>query len=166
MLVPSCFSWAWLVSLWPMHCSPPGSSVHGILQTRILEWVAVPSSRGSSGPRDQTRISYVFCIGRHILYYCATWEAAFMLMLPQRALALLSWCEDSHSLGIKGSDCTAARTGTLFIPLVMFLMTHLCPFLKKEFGCSWSIELNWCEKERDREREEAVSYLWNAYLKL
>jgi len=35
-------------------CSPPGSSVHGILQARILEWVAMPSSRGSSHPRDQT----------------------------------------------------------------------------------------------------------------
>ena len=32
----------------PMYCSPPGSSVHGILQARVLEWVAVPSSRGSS----------------------------------------------------------------------------------------------------------------------
>ena len=41
----------------PMDCSLPGSSVHGILQTRILEWVAMPSSRGSSWPRDQTRIS-------------------------------------------------------------------------------------------------------------
>ena len=38
----------------PMDCSLPGSSVHGILQTRILEWVAMPSSRGSSTPRDQT----------------------------------------------------------------------------------------------------------------
>ena len=38
----------------PMDCSPPGSSVHGILQARILEWVAMPSSRGSSKPRDQT----------------------------------------------------------------------------------------------------------------
>ena len=36
----------------PMHCNPPGSSVHGILQARILEWVAMPSSRGSSGLRD------------------------------------------------------------------------------------------------------------------
>ena len=48
----------------PMDCSPPGSSVHGILHARILEWVAMPSSRGSSRPRDQTRISYVSCIGR------------------------------------------------------------------------------------------------------
>ena len=39
--------------------SPPGSSVHGILQARILEWVAVPSSRGSSWPRDQTWVSCI-----------------------------------------------------------------------------------------------------------
>ena len=38
-------------------CSPPGSSVHGILQVRILEWVAIPSSRGSSQPRDRTQVS-------------------------------------------------------------------------------------------------------------
>jgi len=42
----------------------PGSSVHGILQTRILEWVVMPSSKGSSQPRDQTHISNVSCIGR------------------------------------------------------------------------------------------------------
>ena len=39
----------------PMNYSPPGSSVHGILQARILEWVAMLSSRGSSQPRDQTQ---------------------------------------------------------------------------------------------------------------
>ena len=48
----------------PMHWSPPCSSVHGIFQSRILEWVAMFSSRGSSLPRDQTHISYVSCIGR------------------------------------------------------------------------------------------------------
>ena len=47
----------------PMHCSPPGSSVHGILQTRMLEWVAIPSSRGSSQPRNRTQVSCV--AGRH-----------------------------------------------------------------------------------------------------
>ena len=41
----------------PMDCSLPGSSVHGILQARMLEWVAIPSSRGSSQPRDQTQVS-------------------------------------------------------------------------------------------------------------
>ena len=43
----------------PVDCSPPGSSVHGILQARILEWVAIPSSRGSSQPRDQTCVSHI-----------------------------------------------------------------------------------------------------------
>ena len=55
----------------PMDWSPPGSSVHGILQARILEWVAMPSSRESSQPRDQTHVSYVSCIGRRVFYqYC------------------------------------------------------------------------------------------------
>ena len=48
----------------PMDCSPPGFSVHGILQARLLEWVTFSSSRGSSPSRDQTRVSFVFCIGR------------------------------------------------------------------------------------------------------
>ena len=51
-----------------MSCSPPGSSVHGISQARILEWVAISSSRGSSWPRDQTRVSSISYIGRQGLY--------------------------------------------------------------------------------------------------
>ena len=43
-------------------CSPPGSSAHGIFQARILEWVAISSSRGSSWPRDWTQISCVSCL--------------------------------------------------------------------------------------------------------
>ena len=39
-------------SYYPMDCSPPGSSVHGTLQARILKWIAIPFSRGSSRPRD------------------------------------------------------------------------------------------------------------------
>ena len=56
----------------PMDCGPPGSSVHGILQARILEWVPISFSRGSSQPRDQTRVS---CVSRRILHHCITWEA-------------------------------------------------------------------------------------------
>ena len=54
----------------PMDCSPPGSSVHGIFQARILEWVTIFFSRGSFRPRDRTCDS---CIGRQILYHQATW---------------------------------------------------------------------------------------------
>ena len=59
----------------PMDCSPPGSSVHGIFQARILEWVAVSFSGVSSQPKDQTHISCIYCIGRRIIYHCITWEA-------------------------------------------------------------------------------------------
>ena len=45
-----------------MDCSPLGSSVHGILQARILEWIAMLFSRGSSQPRDRTCVNYVSCI--------------------------------------------------------------------------------------------------------
>ena len=52
----------------PMECTFPGSSVHGILQARMLECVCMSSSKRSSRPRDQTRVSYVSCIGRWVLY--------------------------------------------------------------------------------------------------
>ena len=60
---PSCFS---CVPLFTTPWTLPGSSVHGILQARILEWVAMPFSRRSSQPRDWTHIFYV--IGRWVLY--------------------------------------------------------------------------------------------------
>ena len=57
-----------------MDCSPPGSSADGISQARTLEWVAISFSRGSSRPRDRTRIFFSSCIGQ-ILYHLTTWEA-------------------------------------------------------------------------------------------
>ena len=59
----------------PWTVAPPGSSVHGIAQARILEWGAISYYRGSSPPRDGIYISCVSCIGRQILYHWATWEA-------------------------------------------------------------------------------------------
>ena len=61
----------------PMDYSPPGSSVHGILQVRILEWAAMPSSRASSPPRDGTCISYASCTAGGFFTTGATWEAPF-----------------------------------------------------------------------------------------
>ena len=58
----------------PMDCSLPGSSVHGIFQARILEWVAISYSWGSSRPKDQSCFSCVSCIGRWILYHWVTWK--------------------------------------------------------------------------------------------
>ena len=59
----------------PTDHSSPGSSVHGILQARILEWVTISYSRGSSRSRDRTRASCVSYIGRRILYHYTTWKA-------------------------------------------------------------------------------------------
>ena len=56
----------------PTDYNLPGSSVHGIFQARILDWVAISYSRGSSQVRDRI---YVSCIGRQILYHSTTQEA-------------------------------------------------------------------------------------------
>ena len=66
-----------------MDCSPPGFSVHGILQARILEWVAISFSRRSSWPRDQTHVSL---FGRQILYCWATREAHLNCIFIQQIL--------------------------------------------------------------------------------
>ena len=60
-------------TLWdPMDCSIPGSSVHGIFQARVLEWVAISFSRGSSRPRDRTRVSHI--AGR--CFYCLSHQGS------------------------------------------------------------------------------------------
>ena len=75
-------------------CSPPVPSVHGIFQARILEQVTNSSSRGSSWPRDQTGISSVSCIGRKILYRCATRETPWVThyyYVPLQERKLSTW---------------------------------------------------------------------------
>ena len=71
-------SHVWLCDF--MNCSLPGSFVHGILQTRILEWVAISSSRGSSRPGDRTCVSYVSCIAGRLFTCCWEW-ANYLLEL-------------------------------------------------------------------------------------
>ena len=68
-LLSVCAFQSYLTLCNPMDCSLPGSSVHEILQARMLEWVVVPFSRESSQPRDQTHVSYISCIGRQTLYH-------------------------------------------------------------------------------------------------
>ena len=54
---------SWMTFCDPVDCSPPGPSVHGVLQARILEWIAISSSRGPSQLKDRTHVS---CIGKHL----------------------------------------------------------------------------------------------------
>ena len=70
-----------------MDCSQPGLSVHGILQARILEWAAMPSSRGSSQPEDRTHVSYVSHTGTWVIS-TATRKALLSKRLPQFPVAL------------------------------------------------------------------------------
>ena len=80
-----------------MDCSLPGSSVHGIPQARILEWVAISSSRRSSWPRDGTCVS---CIGRWILYHCDTWEAIlyYIWLYCSVCVCVLRWAFQNHQI--------------------------------------------------------------------
>ena len=61
-LLASLIGTLWYLLCDPIDCSLPGSSIHGIFQARILEWVAISSSRRSSQPRDQTPVSHI--VGR------------------------------------------------------------------------------------------------------
>ena len=69
----------------PMDCSLPGSSLHGILQARVLEWFAISFSSGSSQPRDWTQVSHI--PGRHFNLW-ATREALFQVCTPLRQVSL------------------------------------------------------------------------------
>ena len=91
--------WWWWFSCWvksdfydPMDYSPPGSSIHGISQARILEWVAISLTRGSSQPRDWTHVS---CNGRWILYWWASRDAFLNTILTSPNVTYcyqLLWC--------------------------------------------------------------------------
>ena len=72
-----------------MGYSPPGSSVHEILQARTLEWGGIPSFRESSQPRDWTWVS---CIGRWILY-CLSHQGSpqYITLIPSTSIDFLSW---------------------------------------------------------------------------
>ena len=73
----------------PMDCSPPGSSIHGILQARILEWVAISFSRGTCRPRDQTQVSSI--AGRRFTLW-ATGEACLWYRLIYKVLSKSVLC--------------------------------------------------------------------------
>ena len=107
---------AQLLQLCPTLCDPmdynlPGSSVHGILQARILKWAAMPSSRGSPRPRDQSRVSWVSCTGRWVLSTSATWEVP----LYRAALQLDLFPPPVHSgtLSLRKLDVSLVRACVL-----------------------------------------------------
>ena len=87
-------AWLCLTLCDPINSNPPGSSVHGIFQGRILAWVAISSSSASSWPRDGTWVSCISCIGRWILLQLShlgspeSWPLNSWLIHPSVILAL------------------------------------------------------------------------------
>ena len=87
----------------PMNRSPRGSSVHGILQARTLEWAAISSSRGSSQPRDQTYISWVFCITTS-----TSWEAMWCVFYQNKK----NFFNDEQYSENRGDSVTTSKTSS------------------------------------------------------
>ena len=106
----------------PMDYSPPGFSVHGILQARILEWVAIPFSRGSSLCRDQTQVS---CIAGRCFTVWAPGKSETALLLRSENLREINWWAHGHRVSqwnVSGIN--------LFIWLLVQGSTHpaTCPY--------------------------------------
>ena len=101
-----------------MDSSLPGSSVCGISQTKILEWVAMPFSRESSQPRDRTCISYVSCIGSRFFTTRGTWEAHIVYVLHS---ILQKWDKNrSYSRWTNVHACSVVQLG----PTLCYPMDH------------------------------------------
>ena len=91
-----------------MDCSPPGSSVHGILQARILEWVVISFSRESSWPWDWTHVSFVSCTGRRVLYQSCHLGSPYKVLLDVN--------KNSWNLGDQGTCDPAPRLAHRSMP--------------------------------------------------
>ena len=76
----------------PLDCSPPGFSVHGVFQARTLEWVAMPSSRGSSQPRDWTQVT---CIAGRFFTVWASREAQYTIKYSIKYILYI--CTHTHT---------------------------------------------------------------------
>ena len=143
----------------------PGSSVHEILQARILEWVAIFCSRESSWPRDQTCVCDISCISGQVLYHCVTWVAHKLTdddpnalsSSPLRLFPTQTLCSSWHDYSFLEASSQSLQHNTLcyllllhlvFIPTpsprLLFLYPSLCkcesspkfPFLTIFSSCS------------------------------
>ena len=132
--LPSC-----LTLCNPIDYSPPGSSVHGILQAIILEWVSRPWSKGSSQPRDWTHISYVSCLGNLVLYHWVTrhnvsLKRRHLLKILSRGLKVhrhshLSRPTSLHVLQLCPHHLSTLRLHSIPAPLLLHRCAWLFPLL-------------------------------------
>ena len=123
----------------PMDCSPPGSSVHGLLQARILERVAMPSSSGSSWSRNQIWVSYVFCISRQVLYHWRLLGSLYILVHPicVPGIAFLLYLSWNLIMPSQILNVTTSKRSSLFT-LDFFPNTHLISYIPDQTIWDWS----------------------------
>ena len=120
-------SLVWLCD--PIDCSPPGSSVHRILQARILEWAAISFSRGSSKPRDWTWVPALLAGFYHLSYQLRAWQQS------TSNWGDLKWVNNGCWLNIQGS-------GTLETTARLFLAPWQISFYMMGLSLSWLQD--WC----------------------
>ena len=154
----------------PMDCSPPGSSVHGIFQARILGRVAIPFSRGSSQPRDRTWVS---CISRQILYHLScerSHELGYFLILAivnnaSWILGCMYFFELVFSFSSDICPGMELLDPLVFLFLVFFLRKCHIVFYsdssKLFFSASFPV---WSKSERERQIPYDTTYMFIAAL--
>ena len=126
-----------LCCLRPHGRSPPGSSVHGLPQARILEWVAMPFSRGSSQSRDQTHVSTSLALAMFGRFFTtsATWETLLLIKKMQNKTPMRYHYTCTRIIKINPDDTKrcwgCGATGTL---------VHGCRghYFRKRVGPCWS----------------------------
>ena len=118
-------------------CSTPGSSVQGMFQTTVLEWVAIPYSRGYSWPKDWTLVSCISCIDRWILCHCVTWEAQGMddeILFNNKIFSLV----DSWYLFLV---CGYTKTILYFGVILCLMYLSLSIWVRHPWGKFWEVQL-------------------------
>ena len=103
-----------------MDCSPPVSSVHGILQARILQWVAISSSRVTSQSRDRIRVSCISCIGICVLYHQHHLGSPLIAVVVVQSLSCVQLF-----VTLWTAACQACLSSTIFQSLLKFVPTEL-----------------------------------------
>ena len=137
----SHFSHVWLFTTpWTGACQ----AVHWIFQAQILERVAMPSSRGSSRPKDQTQVSCISCIARWILYHWGTGEAhihiIYFLKLIDNPVTKIS---TTHMLCFSSFHFPACPLRSTVGIILSFSYSYGFVFLVLEFFFIWNTTLFW-----------------------
>ena len=160
-----------------MDCSPPGSSVRGFLQARILEWVAFSSSRGSSWPRDQIWVSCLrgrfFTIWATREVHCSVWTRSYSTIQPAALIEEASGSRVDHVL----ETIAVTTENWWFVEFIFFLSGFMSPGLINNMGdngckstviqsldklCTWPgpmMGLGW-RHEGSVVRSSGKSHLW------